>query len=71
MIRQHTQLINALRSHLAEFGLVAPKGPASLKLFENALSDESTHLPEPVRPMGSIDVEPIARLTEVIDLLSD
>lgn len=71
MVRQRTQLINALRSHLAEFGLVAPKGPASLKLLENALADESTDLPEPVRHMGSIYVEQIARLTEVIDQLSD
>jgi transposase len=71
MVRQRTQLINALRGHLAEFGLVAPKGPASLKLLENALADESTDLPEPVRHMGSIYVEQIARLTEVIDRLSD
>ncbi|MBR3370932.1 MAG: IS110 family transposase [Rhodobacteraceae bacterium] len=71
MVRQRTQLINALRGHLAEFGLVAPKGPASLKLLENALADESSDLPEPVRHMGSIYVEQIARLTEVIDQLSD
>ena len=37
LVRQRTQLINALRGHLAEFGLVAPKGPASLKLLERAL----------------------------------
>jgi transposase len=71
MVRQRTQLINALRGHLAELGLVAPKGPASLKLLENALADESIDLPEPVRHMGSIYVEHIARLTEVIDRLSD
>jgi transposase len=71
MVRQRTQLINALRGHLAEFGLVAPKGPASLKLLKNALADESSDLPEPVRHMGSIYVEQIARLTEVIDRLSD
>lgn len=71
MVRQRTQLINALRGHLAEFGLVAPKGPASLKLLENALADENSDLPEAVRHMGSIYVEQIARLTEVIDRLSD
>lgn len=71
MVRQRTQLINALRGHLAEFGLVAPKGPASLKLLENALADENTDLPEPVRHMGLIYVEQITRLTEVIDRLSD
>jgi len=71
MVRQRTQLINALRGHLAEFGLVAPKGPASLKLLENSLADENTDLPEPVRHMGSIYVEQIARLTEVINQLAD
>ena len=29
-VRQHTQLVNALRGHAAEFGLVAPQGPAGL-----------------------------------------
>ena len=32
-VRQRTQLINALWGHLAEFGLVAPKGPIHLKLL--------------------------------------
>ena len=30
LVRQRTQLINALRGHLAEFGVVAPQGPANL-----------------------------------------
>jgi len=70
LVRQRTQLINALRGHLAEFGLVAPKGPASLKLLENALADESSDLPGQVREMGTIYLEQIARLTDVIDRLS-
>lgn len=70
LVRQRTQLINALRGHLAEFGLVAPKGPASLKVLENALADESSELPGPVREMGSIYLEQIARLTEVIERLA-
>lgn len=52
---------------LAEFGVLAPKGPASLKLLENALADEASHLPDPVREMGAVYVEQIARLTEVIE----
>ena len=64
------ELINALRGHLAEFGLVAPKGPASLKVLENALADETSELPGPVREMGSIYLEQIARLTEVIERLA-
>jgi len=70
LVRQRTQLINALRGHLAEFGLVAPKGPASLKLLENALADEAGDLPDPVREMGAVYVEQIARLTEVIERLA-
>jgi transposase len=30
LVRQRTQIINALRGHLAEFGLVVAKGPAHL-----------------------------------------
>ena len=71
LVRQRTQLINALRGHLAEFGLVAPKGPASLKVLENALADDTSELPGPVREMGSIYLEQIARLTEVIERLAD
>ena len=39
-VRLRTQLINALRGHLAAFGLVVPKGSA-LKLLESALADET------------------------------
>src|SRR6056297_1889818 len=80
LVRQRTQLINARRAegtppawqgHLAEFGLVAPKGPASLKVLETALADETSDLPAPVREMGAIYLEQIARLTEVIERLAD
>ena len=71
LVRQRTQLINGLRGHLAEFGLVAPKGPASLKVLENALDDEATDLPSPVREMGAIYLDQIARLTAVIEQLAD
>lgn len=70
LVRQRTQLINALRGHLAEFGLVAPKGPASLKVLENALVDETSGLPAAVREMGTIYLEQIQRLTDVIERLA-
>ncbi len=50
--------------------MVAPKGTASLKLLENALVDEAGDLPDPVRGMGAVYVEQIARLTEVIERLA-
>ena len=65
-----TQLINALRGHLAECGVVAPKGPANLNLLENASLDEASDLPSTVRGMGLVHLEQIARLTEVIERLA-
>lgn len=70
-VRQRTQLINALRGHLAEFGVVAPKGPASLKLLEQALNDQENDLPCPVRAMGALYLRQICALTEVIKQLAD
>ncbi|WP_239995034.1 transposase [Rhodosalinus sediminis] len=69
-MRQRTHLINALRGHLAEFGQVAPEGPASPKGLETALADETSDLPETVRQMGAISLEQIARRTEVIERLA-
>jgi transposase len=56
--------------HLAEFELVAPKGPASLRVLKTALADETSVLPARVREMGAIYLEQIARLTEVIERLA-
>ena len=39
LVRQRTQTINALRGHLAEFGVVAPQGPAHVGRLALALED--------------------------------
>src|SRR5262245_27946074 len=41
LIRQRTQLINALRAHLAEFGLVAKTGREGLAQLAGIITDES------------------------------
>jgi transposase len=41
LIRQRTQLINALRAHLAEFGLVAETGREGLTQLVAIITDES------------------------------
>src|SRR5713226_7825880 len=41
LIRQRTQLINALRAHLAELGLVAAKGREGLQQLVAAVTDSS------------------------------
>ncbi len=43
LIRQRTQLINALRAHLAEFGLVADNGREGLARLLAIVTDESEH----------------------------
>jgi len=43
-VRQRTQLINALRAHLAEHGVIAPQGIASLGLLSETIEDDSLGL---------------------------
>jgi len=46
VMRQRTQVINALRAHLAEFGIVAAKGDKGVKELLTILADEKdTRLP--------------------------
>lgn len=53
-VGQRTQLINALRGHLAEHGLVAARGPAHLKRLADAIEDDDMPLPETVRELGQM-----------------
>ena len=39
VVRQRTQLINAIRGHLAEYGWVAPKGPSHVAMLADILED--------------------------------
>ncbi len=49
LVRQRTMLINALRGHLGEFGIVAPQGPAGLQTALRALREEGQDLPDLAR----------------------
>ena len=49
LIRQRTMLVNALRAHLAEFGVIAPQGIKRVPELTAALEDEGTRLPEIAR----------------------
>ena len=47
LVRQRTKLINAIRGHCAEFGLVAPQGPRrALELIEQVRDGAVPSLPE-------------------------
>src|SRR3954452_16872752 len=49
LVRQRTMLINALRGHLAEFGIIAARGPGGVSAAIAALHEEQEGLPEPAR----------------------
>lgn len=62
LVRQRTQLINALRGHLAEHGLVAPQGPANVKVLASALEGSDWSFPAIVRELGTLFVTQIVQL---------
>ena len=62
LVRQRTQTINALRGHMAEFGVVAPQGPAHVGRLASALEGPASGLPEAVRELGGLLLEQIAGL---------
>lgn len=69
LVRQRTQSINALRGHLAEFGIVAPQGPARVVRLAQAVSDETVSLPDTVRELARLLLDQIAALGAKIGAL--
>lgn len=49
LVRQRTALINALRAHIAEYGIVAGKGPGGVTALVKLLHDEQEKLPTHAR----------------------
>jgi transposase len=68
-VGQRTQLINALRGHLAEFGLVIAQGPANLKVVVGMIDDGTIDLPDAVRDIARLYLDQIALLTQKIERL--
>jgi transposase len=54
LVRQRTQLINALRGHLAEFGYIVSKGPAHVDKLIDVVADPSSGLPAEARPVLAV-----------------
>lgn len=71
LIRQRTQLINALRAHLAELGLVAARGKEGVKDVVAIVTDgaKATVLPEPMRQALQALVSQLAELQQGIGQL--
>ena len=66
LVRQRTQTINALRGHLAEFGVVAPQGPAHVSRLASAVEDPCSGLPSAVCVLGGLLLDQIADLNEKV-----
>jgi transposase len=49
LMHQRTQLINAMRSHLAELGIIAPQGREGIKELAIIANDGNAHLPNDAR----------------------
>jgi len=68
LVRQRTQLVNALRGHLAEHGIVAAPGLAQVKVLATAMQDTGSLHPL-VRELGQRYLDHIARLdAEIAEL---
>lgn len=66
LVRQRTDLINALRAHLYEYGYIAPQGIGQLGRLEEILNEPNSELPELVRELGRILLGQIAGKTEAV-----
>jgi transposase len=62
LVRQRTQLINALRGHMGEFGLVVPQGAARAKELVAWVADPDTEVPTAARPALQVLVSALERL---------
>ncbi len=60
LVRQRTQLINALRGHLAEYGVVTANGIVHAKRLQVEIEDLETRLPLLVRDIGRTYLDQIA-----------
>jgi transposase len=67
MVRQRTQMINALRGNLAEFGVIAPQGVANVERLRAVVDDDpDAGLPAPVVALAQMLLEQIDEVTKRI-----
>ena len=68
LVRQRTQISNALRGHMAEYGWIAPKGLAHLEKLAALIADPAA-VPEGVRAVCTVLLDGLAVLDRQIALL--
>src|SRR5271169_5931233 len=69
LVRQRTMLVNALRAHMAEFGIIAPQGLRHVEILTKTIAHEQERLPELARPILQTIVDQLngtmARIREI------
>jgi transposase len=69
LVRQRTQLINALRGHLAEFGFVVGQGVGQVPKLTELVGDPTSDLPMEARSVLALLVESLEALQAKISVL--
>jgi transposase len=69
LVRQRTMLVNALRAHMAEFGIIAPQGLRHVEILTKTIAHQQERLPELARSILQTIVEQLngtmARIREI------
>ena len=69
LVRQRTMLVNALRAHMAEFGIIAPQGLRNVEMLTKTVAHEQERLPELARSILQLIVDQLhdtmARVREI------
>lgn len=67
LVRQRTQIINAIRGHMAEYGWVAPRGPSWVMMLGELLDEElGASLPPAARDMFRVMLGVLEELNQRI-----
>jgi transposase len=69
LVRQRTQIINAIRGHVAEYGKVAPKGVCYVERLVAEIEDADGELPPAARASLKILADVLAKLSDEIAVL--
>jgi transposase len=69
LVRQQTQCINALRGHMAEYGLIVAKGPFHVSRLIEQVKNPSCPLPEAARQSLQILIDTLVTLDKQIAVL--
>jgi transposase len=69
LVGQRTQLINAIRGHLSEYGLIAPQGPSHIERLIAEIEDPTSAVPEAARACLAVLVSTLRHLQNQIAVL--